>query len=337
MREPRFANLAAVLERKRPERPVLYELFLNDTLYSRLGGRELDDRTDKLTRLVTIAAAMRKAGYDYAPTVANEFAFPVGEFHSLKTISLNEGHAITDRESFKKYPWPDPDAFDYSSLTEAAGRLPEGMKVVILGPCGVLENIVRIVGFDRLCFMLADDAGLAGDIFEAIGSRLLRYYKRCLEHDTVGAVVGNDDWGFKTQTMLSPADMRKYVFPWHRKIVGAAHEAGRPAILHSCGNLREVMDDVIDDMKYDGKHSYEDIIQPVEEAYGEYSPRIAIMGGIDMDFLCRSTPDEVKRRSRGMLARSAKRGAYALGTGNSVPEYIPEENYFAMTSVALES
>ena len=69
---------------------------------------------------------------------------------------------------------------------------------------------------------------------------------------------------------------------------------------------------------------------PVEEAYEQYHDRIAILGGIDVDFVCRSTPEEVYARSRAMLERSASRGGYALGTGNSVPEYIPYENFIAM-------
>jgi uroporphyrinogen decarboxylase len=31
-----------------------------------------------------------------------------------------------------------------------------------------------------------------------------------------------------------------------------------------------------------------------------------------------------------MLERTWDRGGYALGTGNSVPTYIPDENYFAL-------
>jgi uroporphyrinogen decarboxylase len=96
------------------------------------------------------------------------------------------------------------------------------------------------------------------------------------------------------------------------------------------------MDDIIDDMKFDGKHSYEDTIQPVEQAYEQYGGRIAILGGIDLDFLVRSTPEEVFRRSKAMLERSAGRGSYALGTGNSVPEYVPRDNYFAMVLAATE-
>ena len=336
MRKPCFDEFVAVLRRKRPSRPVLYELFLNETLYRKLSGIESSPPAGTIDRWRLVSTAMERAGYDYAPDVANEFRFPKPEFTAKSTFSLNEPHTIVDRASFESYAWPDPDAFDYSALAAAKSVLPEGMKLVVLGPCGVLENALQLVGFERLCLMLSDDARLAGDIFHGIGSRLLRYYQNCLRYDTVGAVVGNDDWGFKTQTMFSPAHMRKYVFPWHKKIVAAAHDAGRPAILHSCGNLRLVMDDVIDDMQYDAKHSYEDTIQPVEKAYREYGGRIAVLGGMDVDFLCRSTREDVKKRSRAMLRLSSSRGGYALGSGNSVPEFIPEENYFAMTSVAVE-
>ena len=163
------------------------------------------------------------------------------------------------------YPWPDPDAFDQSRLDALGAELPGKMKLIVFGPGGVLENVEMLVGFDRMCYIIADDPRLAADIFDAVGSRLVRYYERCAHHPAVGALISNDDWGFKTATMLSPADMRRYVFPWHKRIVETIHAAGKPAILHSCGNLAEVMDDIIDDMKYDAKHSFEDTIEPDRE------------------------------------------------------------------------
>ena len=178
--------------------------------------------------------------------------------------------------------------------------------------------------------LLADDADLAKGIFDAVGSRLVRYYEICAAFDTVGALIVNDDWGFKTATMFSPADLRWYVFGWTKKIVKVIHKAGKPAILHSCGNLDRVMDDIIDDMKFDAKHSFEDVIIPVEQAYEKWGGRIAILGGIDMDFMCRSTPEQVRQRCEAMLAKVATRGGYALGTGNSVPEYVPFDSYIAM-------
>lgn len=90
-------------------------------------------------------------------------------------------------------------------------------------------------------------------------------------------------------------------------------------------------------MRFDGKHSYEDNIQPVEEAYSQYHKQIAILGGIDVDFVCRAAPEKIYQRAKSMLALTAADGAYALGTGNSVPEYVPDANYFALLRAALDS
>ena len=210
------------------------------------------------------------------------------------------------------------------------------MKLIAYGPNGILENAIDLVGYEALCLMIYDDKQLVYDIFEQVGTRLVRYYELAARYECVGACISNDDWGFKTQTLLSPSDLRRFVFPWHKRIVATVHAAGKPVILHSCGFFFKIMGDIIDDIKFDGRHSYEDTIMPVEEAYEQYHDRIATLGGIDVDFVCRSTPEEVYARSAAMLERSAGRGGYALGTGNSVPDYVPDANYFAMIRAALD-
>jgi len=185
--------------------------------------------------------------------------------------------------------------------------------------------------------MIYEEPDLAARIFDDVGSRLLEYYEMVVEMDSVCALVSNDDWGFKTQTMLSPEHMRQYVFPWHKKIVAMGHKHNKPVLLHSCGMLEEVMDDIINDIAFDGKHSYEDVIMPVEDAYEKYKGRIAVLGGIDVDFICTKSPDEIAKRSHAMIERAQKDGGFALGTGNSVPQYIPTENYMAMIDVVRKA
>jgi uroporphyrinogen decarboxylase len=333
---PDFNNLLAVLRRELPARPTLFEFFLNDRLYDRLVG-DTGTWPKHLRSPLKVAHAFRKTGYDYVTFLCPDFEFPAGEVEQKATRSINEGAVITDRTTFDRYPWPDPRRTDYSVFTDLENHLPPGMKVLVYGPYGVLENVIRLMGYENLCYLILDDDQLVFDVFEAVGTRLVSYYRRCVSFEVVGGIIGNDDWGFKSQTMLSPDQMRSFVFPWHKEIVDAAHEAGKPAILHSCGCLTAVMDDVIDDMKYDAKHSFEDAIESVERAYDRYHSRIAILGGIDLDFVCRSSPEDVYSRSRDMLMRAEGRGGYALGTGNSVPEYVPDENYFAMIAAALEN
>lgn len=338
-RAPDFENLLKVLRREVPNRPTLFEFYHNEPLYRRMAGLEVCALDDELATARIWIHAFGNMGYDYVTLMSMHLGaleFPTAEHAQANTVSLNAGAIVTDRASFEAYPWPDPAQSDYSILERIAPELPDGMKCIVAGPCGVLENVMAIVGFENLCLMLADDPDLAQAIFDAVGSRLVTYYERVLTYETVGAIYGNDDWGFKTQTMLAPEQMRRYVFPWHERIVAAAHAAGKPAILHSCGNLETVMDDVIDGIGYDAKHSFEDNILPVEDVYETYGDRIAVVGGIDVDYLVQADPHAIADRSAAMLQRTADRGGYALGSGNSIPEYVPDQSFFAMISPAIE-
>jgi uroporphyrinogen decarboxylase len=336
-RQPNFNNLLAVLERRIPDRPTLFEFFLNDRLHQALSGIPTDTCESQLDWDLQKMAAFRAAGYDYYDILLPGFSFPTGPIHHERTISQNEGAVITDRESFAAYIWLDPSQADWKLLDQVAVRLPAGMKLIVYGPGGVLENAINLAGYEALCLMIADDPKLAAKLFGEIGSRLENYYILAARHPAVGACISNDDWGFKTQTLFSPPQMRKYVFPWHKRIVQAIHAGGKPAILHSCGHFERIIEDVIVDMAYDARHSYEDAILPVEESFERYGSRIAHLGGIDLDFICRRTPEEVYARSKSMLARGMEKGGYALGTGNSVPDYIPDAGYFAVTRPALEN
>jgi uroporphyrinogen decarboxylase len=335
--KPDFNQLLKVLSKDKPARATLFEFLLNETLHDMLsaGNKIIAPNADYEFTLKKIYAFWN-AGYDYVVVGIPDFSFPHKEQNKEKTISLNEGAVIFDRNSLDKYQWLEPENADYQILNYAQQYLPAGMKAIVCCPGGVLENAISLIGYENMCALLADDRKVVEDVFENVGRRLVKLISLAVKHSAVGAIISNDDWGFKSQTMLSPADMRELVFPWHKMIVEEAHKQGKPAILHSCGNLREVMDDVIDYMKFDGKHSFEDSIEPVEVAYKKYGSRIAILGGIDVDFVARSKPEAIYKRAKAMLELSQKYGSYALGTGNSVPEYVPKENYFAMIEAAIE-
>jgi uroporphyrinogen decarboxylase len=333
---PDFSNLLAVLRKEPPGRPTVFEFFLNDRLYQRLAPIDEMEVEAPYAAQRQVIAAFRRVGYDYATILVPGFCFPSERSYEHHTVSINDGGLISDRASFEAYPWPDPESADYDMLDVLAGELPAGMKMICNGPGGVLENAIEIVGYEKLCYLLSDDPKLVEEIFEGVGSRLVSFYERVAAHPAVGACIDNDDWGFKTQTMFSPPQMRKYVFPWHRRIVEVVHAARKPVILHSCGHFERIVDDMVE-IGIDGRHSYEDNILPVEDAYERYHAHFAILGGIDLDFICRSKPEAVYQRARAILDRTSERGGYALGTGNSVPEYVPDENYFAMIRAALDA
>ncbi len=57
---------------------------------------------------------------------------------------------------------------------------------------------------------------------------------------------------------------------------------------------------------------------------------------MDVDYVISHSENEVYNRAMAMLERSSERGGYALGTGNSVPDYIPDRQYLAMIKAAWD-
>lgn len=93
---------------------------------------------------------------------------------------------------------------------------------------------------------------------------------------------------------------------------------------------------LLDEVKIDAKHSYEDAIVPAAEFKRRYGDRIGILGGVDVDKLTRLSPADLRKYVRQVVDTCQPGGRFALGSGNSIPDYIPVENYLTMVDEALK-
>jgi uroporphyrinogen decarboxylase len=241
---------------------------------------------------------------------------------------------IQTREGLERFSWPRREDLDYSMLDLACGLIPDGMKILVQVD-GILEIASGLMGMTRFLTALYDMPDLVEHIIRRATSILASQIETACEHDEVGGVWMGDDLGYSSGTFINPGALRQIFFPHYGRLVDITHQHGRPFLLHSCGNLEKIMDDLIR-LGVDVKHSFEDKIMPVEEVYRNWGRRIGIIGGIDMDLMARGSPDDVRRRTRQVLDICGPNGGYALGTGNSVPGYVPHENYFAMIVAAIE-
>jgi uroporphyrinogen decarboxylase len=194
----------------------------------------------------------------------------------------------------------------------------------------VLEMVTMLLGYEAFCMKLHDDPELVDAIFQRVGSFYVDYTRALCEFSCIKVVWGSDDMGFRTSTLASDRILREKVLPWHKRCAEVAHASGRPYFLHCCGDIDKIMEDLIGDVKIDAKHSFEDVILPVTVAKQRYGDQITILGGIDMDFLCRADEKAIRERVRETLEVCAVNGGYCLGTGNTVANYMPLDNYLVM-------
>lgn len=237
--------------------------------------------------------------------------------------------AITDWRGFERYPWPRAQDADLYPMEYVARHLPEGM-AIIAAVGGILEPVMWLMGYETFALAIYDQPDLIEAMFSKIEEIYVPLARTLVQMDRVIALWMGDDMGFKTGTMVSPVHLRKHVFPRQKMIASVAHEQGMPFLLHSCGNLEAVMDDLIDEVGIDAKHSFEDVIEPVESFMAHHGDRIACIGGVDMDLLGRGTEEQIRARTRALLEACAVSGAYVLGSGNSIANYVPLDNFLAM-------
>jgi len=55
-----------------------------------------------------------------------------------------------------------------------------------------------------------------------------------------------DDWGLQNRLMISPQSWRAVWKPRYARVYQAAHQAGQLTLLHSCGYISDILDDLIE-------------------------------------------------------------------------------------------
>jgi uroporphyrinogen decarboxylase len=263
-------------------------------------------------------------------TTTEDTADPTsGQSKGQRTWADEHAGPVSSWETFERFPWPRIESLDFSGFEWAEKNLPPGLGVYTL-TAHILEYTTWLMGYETLCYKLHDEPDLVRAVFQRVGELSDAYSRTVCDFSRLSVLWGSDDMGFRGGTLIAAQTLIDLALPWHASSARIAHEHGRMYWLHSCGELREVMPTIIEQVKADAKHSWEDVIQPVEDAYRAYGSRIGILGGIDVDFLCRADEPAIRRRVRSVLDQCLPGGAYCLGTGNSVANYVPVDHYLIM-------
>ncbi len=342
-RSPDFGQFMKVLRRQgRPAYLPFYEHLASPGFMASRLGVSLETMTASFDAYWTYYVQFWLGlGYDCIPM---EVALncPLGHAKPGPAGSHSVGSEarviIASREDYDRYPWPPESApLDFKPFEKVAGLLPAGVKIVGGVCAGPYEWASTMLGTVGMAYLLADDPELVGEVFQRIGNLHVSAVRQLASMPGIGALRQGDDLGFKTSTFLGPDLLRKLVFPIYTRMAAAAHAAGKPFILHSCGNLNAVYDDLIDTCRIDAKHSFEDIILPVAEFKQRYGMRITPLGGLDVDKICRLPEAELRAYVRETIEACFHDGYWALGTGNSLTDYMPVEKYLMVLDEGLRA
>ncbi|GAB4540662.1 MAG: hypothetical protein Kow0063_30700 [Anaerolineae bacterium] len=197
-------------------------------------------------------------------------------------------------------------------------------------PGGIWERFWFLLGLEKGLISLVTEPELSAALLRRITDWQIAAADHFIEVGMEAARI-SDDYGTQTNLLMSPHIWRKLIRPQLARLVTHYQQAGIPVILHSCGNLTLIMDDLIN-LRFAAFNIQTDAndLVTMREKYGR---RLCIWGGIStQSVLAYGTPEQVKTATRQAIYTLGQDGGLILEPDQLVT--IPEENLSAFLKEA---
>jgi len=234
---------------------------------------------------------------------------------------------------------PDTDApglFDGAkAVAEQAHR--EGKYVLIHHWSLMYERIWNFRGMENLLLDYYDYPDEVHALHRAVADVEIALLKRAARELSPDGYMISDDLGGQQSLMMSPAVFREFIKPYYVDLWGAAHANGMDTWLHTCGNITEIIGDLIQ-CGLDVLHPIQKRTMDWAQVAAEWKGKIAFWVGMDVqDTLINGTPEQVRAEVRLMRDTfDSPTGGFLYAAGNGIVGGTPLENIEAFLSEILQ-
>jgi uroporphyrinogen decarboxylase len=231
------------------------------------------------------------------------------------------------------YAFPQPDKL----LIDQLGTELEAEKRDIFRMFSMTYNFYErawsLRGIEQLLMDMILNESFVFELFEKILDYNLKVLDQALEYDFEGVYMG-DDWGQQKGLIMGPKLWAKFIKPGMAKMFEKIKSKGKYVLLHSCGDLSDILPDLVD-IGLDAYNTVQPEIYDLEKIKREYGKDLTFYGGIStQQFLPYASADEVRKLTRDMIAKMGDGGGYILSPTHSVPADVPVKNIIAMVETA---
>ena len=239
------------------------------------------------------------------------------------------------------YPWPDPETYDFDEVARQAEAAGDHYVVNVghrLNRTGVLKCATYLRGMDAFLMDLALRPELARVIIRHVTDYYLAHNERIFRaaRGLVDAFLMGDDFGTQTGLLVGRPCWREFFAPSLREFAALARDYGLTVMIHSCGGVRELIDDLIE--------LGVEVLNPVQvraagmEVEGlkkDFGSRISFYGAIDIqEMLPHGSVEEVENEVERTIEVLGRGGGYILCSTHNIQPDTPVENILAMYRTA---
>lgn len=318
----------AAIRHQQPDRVPYYLSFTQEAarkLQAYYGVSDLDAYLDNdMVRYSTRRPALMQ---EIGPGMLRDEFGVVWDRTIDEDIGVPVVHPLADR-SLANYEFPDPlDPVRYEGLDAFIAAHPQRFRIISYG-FTFFERAWTLRGMPELMVDMLEAPEWVERLFDAILAYNVRVVQELLQYDVHGFLFG-DDWGQQQGLLFSPQLWRRFIKPRLAELFQIVKDAGRAAMVHSCGRVQSLFPDLIE-IGLDVFNPFQPDVMDVYEMKRQYGDQLAFYGGMSVQrVLPLGTPREVRQEAQRLMDEIGRGGGFIIAPSHHMPGDIPVENMVA--------
>ena len=250
-----------------------------------------------------------------------------------KDIGVVRG-CVLPTPSLRRFRFPDPlDPRFFADIPGRITRYGDRFRIYQIG-FSLFERAWTLRGMENLLMDFHDHPGFVRDLLDTIADWNITQVEEALKYD-IDAVYFGDDWGQQRGLLMGPVLWRRFLRPVLERMYGAVREAGKFVIIHSCGDVDELFDDLVA-IGVNCFNPFQPEVMDTASLLRKYRGRLAFFGGLSTQrTLPYGTPEEVRLETERLIGLG-RDGGYILSPAHAVEGDVPLENMLAFIGAAKE-
>ena len=276
-----------------------------------------------------------------------------GKIEFRNALYYSMGNHVCLLENFPWWDWKDlpddykaadapgyiPETKDYRSMetfAESVKNLNEYTDAYVLAEIWTsdFEKAYFSRGLENFLADMAGEPEFAQSLLDFITERNLEILKEIVKVPGLDGVLLGNDWGSQRDLMMSPSSWRTMLKPGAKKEYDVIKGAGLDVWVHSCGNIRRVIPDLIE-MGADVLNPIQPECMDIRELKDTFGENLTFWGGIStQQTLPYGTTEDVREETRRVTEYLSRDGGYIIAAAQGIQTDVPLENICALVDEA---
>jgi uroporphyrinogen decarboxylase len=254
----------------------------------------------------------------------------------LSRIDRGSPIPVLKEPSLDGYTFPDPSTrYRFENLKEMSVEREGNFRLILIGDLWERATFMR--GMENILIDLVSNRKFFAKLMRGITDYLLVTMDILNERFDFECFILSDDYGSQRSLLMSPELWRQNIKPYIMEIIRKAHESKKYMMIHSCGNVFQIIKDMIE-MGLDILHPLQPETMDIFKIKKEYGKDITLNGGLRTQYLLPlgSKEDIIKEINR-LKNIMGKGGGYILEPGITVQGDVPLENLITLVDEIIKN